>query len=349
MSADHDALLQILQQYGITQPLITPIATGLINHTWLIVEADRKYTLQCVNPMFTAEIHQDIATVTAHLAGKGALTLKLVNTADKRLYIQQGGQLWRLYNYLEGTTFNQVAYPAIAFQAGTVLARFHAGLLDLDYQFKNTRSGVHDTNKHLQTLRTALQTRQDHVRFKAILPLATEILAIAETLPELPVLPARKVHGDPKINNFLFETLTGKGLCLLDLDTLGNMALPLELGDAMRSWCNPAGENSQDAFFSLDNFRAGLQGYIAHAGEFILAKEWQAILTATQTIYVELAARFCADALIESFFSWDPSRFDSRSEHNQIRAKSQLQAFKSLRLQLREAEQIVEDIFNIGS
>jgi len=345
MSTDHDAMLQILQQYGITQPLITPIATGLINQTWLIVEADRKYTLQCVNPMFTAEIHQDIATVTAHLAGKGVLTPRLVNTADKRLYIQQCGHLWRLYNYLEGTTFSQVEHPATAFEAGALLARFHAGLLDLDYQFKNARFGIHDTNKHLQTLSTALQTRQNHVRFDEILPLATEIMAIAETLPELPVLPARKVHGDPKINNFLFDPLTGKGLCLLDLDTLGNMALPLELGDAMRSWCNPAGENSQNAFFSLDNFRAGLEGYASHANEFILTEEWQAILTATQTIYIELAARFCADALIESFFSWDPTRFTSHSEHNQIRASSQLQAFKSLRLQLREAEQIVGHIF----
>jgi len=345
MSTDHDAMLQILQQYGFARPLITPIAAGLINHTWLIVEADRKYTLQRVNPMFTAQIHQDIATVTAHLSSKGVLTPRLVSTGDNRLYIQQDGHLWRLYNYLEGSTFNQVEYPAIAFQAGTLLARFHAGLLDLDYQFKNARSGVHDTNKHLHTLRTALEVKHNHVRFKAILPLATEILAFADVLPDLPVLPARKVHGDPKINNFLFETTSAKGLCLLDLDTLGNMALPLELGDAMRSWCNPAGEDSQNAYFSLDNFKAGLQGYATHANEFILVEEWQTILTATETIYIELAARFCADALNESFFNWDPSRFPGHSEHNQIRAHSQLQAFKSLRLQLREAEQIVEDIF----
>jgi hypothetical protein len=64
--------------------------------------------------------------------------------------------------------------------------------------------------------------------------------------------------------------------------------------------------------------------------------EWGAIVPATETIYVELASRFCADALNESYFGWDPRRFATRSEHNQARAASQLRAARSL-VEQREA------------
>ena len=127
---------------------------------------------------------------------------------------------------------------------------------------------------------------------------------------------------------------------MLDFDTLSNMALPLELGDAMRSWCNPVGENSTDTTFSMENYGAGLQGYISCAPEFITEEEWASILPATQIIYVELAARFCADALCEDYFSWDSNRFASHSEHSQMRAISQLNAYKSLKAQIHDAEKI---------
>jgi len=346
MKADADRIVvEILHQYGILHPEITPVTTGLINHTWLITNRESRYTLQRINPMFSAEIHLDIATVTTHLNDQGILTPQLVKTTESQLYVQQNEQLWRLYNYIEGKTYDTVEQPALAYQAGLILARFHQGMLNLDYQFKNNRTGVHDTQKHIQILRTALQEKQGHSRFNDILPLAQEILILAGQLPELPGLIPRKVHGDPKINNFLFEAGTGKGLCLLDFDTLGYMSLPLEIGDAMRSWCNPAGENNQQTFFSLDNFRAGLQGYAEIASNFIGEEEWKSIIAATRIIYIELAARFCADALNETFFSWDQSRFNSHSEHNQVRATSQLNAFKSLNAQHKEAEGILTDIF----
>jgi len=349
VSADTDNTFQeVLRQYGIVQPAITPVAAGLINHTWQVEEQGNKYILQRLNPMFSTEIHQDIAIVTDHLDTRGIITPRLVQTRDNRLYHQGGCRLWRLYHYIEGITFNAVEKPAIAFQSGLTLARFHQGLLDLDYRFQHSRSGVHDTQRHIQALQTALQAKQAHSRYKDILPLAQEILEWSKILPTLPELTARKVHGDPKINNFLFDKSTEQGICMLDFDTLGNMTLPLELGDAMRSWCNPAGENSDHAFFSLENFSAGVEGYASQATSFILPAEWQTIIVATRIIYIELATRFCADALNESFFSWDQTRFGSHSEHNQIRATSQLNAFKSLNKQLTKAERILKNVFDTG-
>jgi hypothetical protein len=40
-------------------------------------------------------------------------------------------------------------------------------------------------------------------------------------------------------------------------------------------------------------------------------------------VALELCARFSADALRESYFGWDPTRYASRGEHNLARARGQ--------------------------
>ena len=176
-------------------------------------------------------------------------------------------------------------------------------------------------------------------------PVASRNHAQRLALEPRPVLPARLVHGDPKINNILFDLVSDKALCLIDLDTLGRMPLPLELGDAFRSWCNPRGEDDQGSAFSLELFRGAIEGYAAGAAGWIAPAEYKAIVPATLTIYVELAARFCADALNESYFGWDAGRYPSRSAHNQLRASSQLAAARSLLDVRGAAEEVVRSVF----
>lgn len=340
-----DSVADVLRRYGLVGASVEYVSAGLINRTWLISHRGTKYILQRVNPMFTLEVHEDIAAVTVHLHVKGLVSPRLVPALNGEAAVRHDGGIWRLYGYLEGVTFNRADEPAIAREAGRVLAAFHEALLDLDYGFKNRRSGVHDTAAHLSNLRTALRNKRDHPRFDLISPLAADILSRADDLPPLPRIEARKVHGDPKINNCLFDEKSRAGICMIDFDTLGILPLPLELGDAMRSWCNPAGENAMDTAFSLETLRAGLEGYASVFHEHLTADEWKNILPATRVIYLELAARFCADALNEDFFEWDPRNFNSHSEHSQIRAAGQLNALKSLEMQLKESERIVEEIF----
>ena len=342
---DTDLILagKALRHYGISGAEIRPLEVGLINHTWLVGTVDGKFILQKVNPMFPADIHQDIDAVTRYLHSLGMVTPLLLRTLDDQPCYAGNGEVWRLYNYLDGITVSTVEDPGIAFEAGALLARFHQALHGLDYSFNFQRPVVHDTAAHLQRLRTALEVHRQHRRYADVLPLATEILNSAAKLPVLPDMPVRKVHGDPKINNFLFDVNTRKGICMLDFDTLANMMLPLELGDAMRSWCNPVGENSTETFFSMENYSAGLQGYLSSAPTFVIEQEWASILPATQIIYIELAARFCADALNENYFSWDSTRFASHSEHSQSRAQGQLNAYKSLKSQIHDAEKHLTD------
>ena len=346
MNAASVDLIRVLKSYGLENSEVTTFGAGLINLTYLVTaENGGQFLLQKINPMFETSILEDIDAVTRHIENKGLMTPHLIPTLDNNLFVEIQDNRWRIYNFIRGRTFESVNNPAISREAGIALARFHKALLDLDYEFKHVRYGVHDTQTHMANLRTTLENKSDHPHFKYILPLAEAILNSYAELPVLENIPARKVHGDPKITNILFEENENCALCLIDFDTLSNMALPLELGDAFRSWCNPYGEDTEQTDFSLDLFRAGLEGYATVGNAFLLEKEWRSIVPATYTIFIELAARFCADVLNESFFSWDKERFNSHSEHNEIRAHGQFNAAKALKNLYEKAEKHVLEVF----
>lgn len=332
--------ISVLSQYGINNPSIQAIGTGLINQTWLVSNKDKKYILQQVNSMFDEGIHEDIYKVISYLNNNGIQLPALICNQDKNLFSRHGNTVWRLYQYIDGVTFDIVTKGEIAYEAGLILGNFHRVLNTLDYQFSSTRPGVHDTQRHLKILKDALNNQHDHPRYNEIKPLAIQILEKANELPTLPPTTMRKVHGDPKINNFLFNEDSQRGICILDYDTLSEMQITLELGDAMRSWCNPCGEDEPDSCFLLEHFQAGMEGYQQSSDGLLSQAECESILPAILTIYIELAARFCADALNENYFAWNDKRFSSHSEHSQIRAMSQLNAGESLLSQYKNAKNI---------
>jgi hypothetical protein len=114
------------------------------------------------------------------------------------------------------------------------------------------------------------------------------------------------------------------GHCLVDLDTLCYLQLGLELGDALRSWCNPYDENNPDGRFDLERFTAALTGYAVDGAALVTPAEPQLFLTGTLRVALQLAARFAADVVNQSYFGWDPTRFKDRAEHNFVRARGQL-------------------------
>lgn len=335
----------VLSAWNLQGAGVSPLGSGLINSTWLVAAPAGRYVLQQVNPIFPGAINEDIRVVTAHLRARGLVAPELLPTTDGRWWLDAPGGAFRLMTHVDGVSHDRLGSPDEAREAGGLLARFHRALADLEHEFRNQRLGVHDTERHLANLRQALVDHASHRDIAAIRPLATGILELAAALPRLPALPDRIVHGDPKINNLLFDRATGRAVCFIDLDTLGRMPLHLELGDAFRSWCNPKGEDSPKSAFALDLFTAAVAGYAGGAKGWIMPEESAAIVPGTLTIYVELAARFCADALRESYFGWDAAKFPSRSAHNQVRAASQITAARALWDARGAAEEAVRRAF----
>ncbi|HOX45516.1 MAG TPA: phosphotransferase [Myxococcota bacterium] len=327
--------LAALAPWALSPRAAAPIVAGHINLTFR-VEADQgRFALQWVNPIFRPEVNQDIEALTTHLAGQGLVTPRLVRTRAGGLWAPgPDGGVWRVMTWIEGDLLLEADSPARAAAAGELLGRFHAALWEHPHRFLHTRPGVHDTPGHLAHLRAALAAGRGHRLLDQAAPLGEAILAAAGRCPLPAALPARIVHGDPKLSNVVFGP-DGRALAWIDLDTLARMPLALELGDAFRSWCSPRGEEVEAAF-APEFFEAGLAGWARAVGARPTPAEREAIPGAVELIALELAARFCADALEESYFGWDRGRYPGAGEHNLARARAQLALARSVRAQLAD-------------
>jgi aminoglycoside phosphotransferase (APT) family kinase protein len=291
------ALNDALLHFGLTTPP-QRIDIGLINEPYQVGDV----CLQRLHPVFDPAIHHNIEAVVTHLRARGVEAPRLLGTFDR----------WRIMDWLPGESFS-VPTPERVRSAASLLARFHAGLDDLAHTFVGTRAGLHDTERHLQALAAVLPQADARVR-------AVGLEILAQSIAPLRDSDVRIVHGDPKLNNFLFRA--GVAVALIDLDTVHPGSRLLELGDALRSWCNAGGEDDTGATFSVALFDAACSGYGID--------DRQACLRATHRIAVELAARFCKDAVTEQYFAWDRARFARARDHNLVRARGQLALAKSV-------------------
>ncbi|MCY4157145.1 MAG: phosphotransferase [Gammaproteobacteria bacterium] len=327
--SDPRALEQVAGEYGLRAVALESIDHGLINRTWRVRASDgESYALQRLSAILGAEVHPDIEAVSAHIAAKGMPTPRLLRTAGGDLCVKREDGIWRMLTWLEGEFRNRLESAAQAAQAGALLARFHCALDDFDQPFASKRRPIHEPSRRFAELDRALAGHPDHPLRAEADALRRRTLAIAAGLPPMPRTPLRVAHGDPKINNMLF-TPEGEGLAMVDLDSLGRLSLPYELGDAFRSWCNPAGEDSEDTAFSAELFEAARAAYLDVAS-FVTEEERSSLVNATLWITLELATRFAADILNNRYFGWDPKRFASRAEHNLVRARGQLRLAESL-------------------
>lgn len=322
---------------------------GLINRTYRVDGRNGSAIVQRLHPVFAGIVNEDIDVVTAHLEARGLITPRPVRTDAGALWVEDGeGGVWRVLTFVEGQSFNRITSTNMAHEAGKLVARFHLAMRDLEYEYRHVRAGVHDARRHFEVLRVALQEHSGHRLFDQVAPLAEKIWSIAEKLPDLSSLSKRHAHGDLKISNLLFRD--DRGHCLVDLDTLGRMIWPFEMGDALRSWTNPHGEDEQRSAVDVDTFAAALFGYGEIAGKsgLVSGEELEGLVSGLGTICVILSARFLADALNERYFGYDAARFPARGEHNLVRGRGQLSLFESVEGRRGELETVVRRAFGLA-
>jgi Ser/Thr protein kinase RdoA (MazF antagonist) len=312
----------VLAAYGLQQPAIEQITSGHINLTWRLRQDERDdvptdLILQRVNPVFDPSVQNDIYAVTSHLRDVGIPTIQMIATLEGAAFLDTDDEVWRLTRFIEGETRERMENMQQAREAGRVLGAFHRGMRSYSGGLSHSRMNVHDFSLHLQRLDMALLRFTDHRSHAQVATLAAHIVETAAEIRDFPPTRNVFVHGDPKISNIIFDN--DAAVCLIDLDTLTTMPIELEIADALRSWCNVEAEDSPNARFSREVFVAACEGYGG------IDREIADILPdATAKIAVELAARFCTDALEERYFGWDDSRFETSSDHNQQRCQAQL-------------------------
>lgn len=319
--------------YGWTGAEIEPLSGGLINATFRVCLGGKPLAVvQRLHPVFGPRVNEDLDAVTSHLASKGLPTPRLVRTLDGAAWVDAQGT-WRALTWVDGTTVHRVPDPAWAEAGGELVGRFHVAVADLAHDYAFARAGVHDTAAHLAKLAVYAAGEGD----PAWIDLAREILDGARALPVLPDTPRRHCHGDLKISNLVFHERPLSGHCLVDLDTLGLGTMAFELGDAMRSWCNPRGEDAGSVTFDLAIFTAAMRAFRDATGDIVSDDERGSIVIGLETVCFELAARFAVDVFADTYFGWDPSRFASRREHNLVRARGQLALGMAVRASRRDA------------
>ncbi len=139
------------------------------------------------------------------------------------------------------------------------------------------------------------------------------------------------VHGDTKLDNFLFSAKTGRVKALVDLDTIMPHTWLSDWGDMVRSLVNIAGEQEQDlSKVAVDEevFRAIAKGFLgsAHHAD---SGEIELMVDAAQVMALELGVRFLTDYLRgDTYFSL---KAGDPPDLNKFRALVQFCVFERLR------------------
>lgn len=313
---------------------------GLINCTWLVgdpVEA----VLQWVNPIFAPEVNLDIDTLVSRLESMGLPTPRLVPGADGGLWLADpDGGCWRVLTYVVGHTRHRLSDPAMAREAGALVGRFHAAVHGWDLKFVAPRRKVHDTPARMTALRSALDRAGGHALAAPARDVGERVLAAWQTWDGELDLPARLCHGDLKISNLRFDD-HDRAICLIDLDTIGRMPYACELGDAWRSWCNPSGEDEVEAVaFDVDLFEAAALAWLSEA-PVLDTHERNSLVPGIERICLELAARFCTDAVANTYFREDRERWPQPGAHNLHRARVQVALAASARSRRAACERVI--------
>lgn len=292
---------------------------GLINDTYVVpLASGRRLLLQRINGRVfphPARVVANARTLSDHLAAKRARTgteaaLRLpapIATDDGRdFHLDADGGVWRALEFLEHTrSYDTIESDAQAEQVGAALGLFHVLLHDLPpARLHVTLPGFHDTPACLARFEQAAARRPaESAELRHACSFATARRRLAGVLDDARRagrLALRPVHGDPKLNNFLFDETGHRVVSLIDLDTVQPGLVQHDVGDCLRSCANPAGESpgALDAVrLDLDIARSLLTGYLAEARGFLAEEDVARFYDAIRLLPFELGLRFLADHL----------------------------------------------------
>ncbi|MDZ4299985.1 MAG: phosphotransferase [Candidatus Sungbacteria bacterium] len=334
-----DGIRSVLKEFQIGRVLTAErYGHGIINETYLVRvtphdgAVEQRFIAQRLHTIFRPTVLEDMAAVTEHLAGKGITTPRLMRSRTGAFGVMRGERCWRLMTYIPGVSYDKGLKGVQLEDAAEFLGIFHNALQDIEYTFVHLIPGFHDTPRIMEKLRETAKHFQKSPHAAVLMPLAERIQRDwAMVVVTLPVLPRRVIHGDLKINNIRFAEDGRRAAALLDLDTMGRNTILVDLGDAIRSWCNPADEDDpSDAYLDEKLFGRFLRGYTRTAG-FLTREERESIPAGVEMIILELAARFVTDAFEKKYFKLDDARYPNLYEQNLTKARAQLTLLDDVR------------------
>jgi Ser/Thr protein kinase RdoA (MazF antagonist) len=327
--------LTVLPAYGLNDAALKaePVGNGLIHRTWKIISPDKEYILQQVNHRVFKEpetIAGNIGLLAAYLKQyypEYSFIAPLADMSGNVLVYREGKGYFRLFPFVRGSfTINVVETPQQAQEAALQFGLFTRLLSRFETrQLKNTIPFFHDLTLRYQQFMTALENGNKR-RLAAAASLIEKLDASADIVAEFsriksnPDFKLRVTHHDTKINNVLFDG-NGKGICIIDLDTVMPGYFISDVGDMMRTCLSPVSEEEKD--FSKIRVReefytAIVQGYYSQMKNELTATEKKSFFYAGKFMIYMQALRFLTDYLND-----DSYYGAGYPDHNLVRAGNQ--------------------------
>jgi Ser/Thr protein kinase RdoA (MazF antagonist) len=346
-----------VQEYG----------SGNVNDTFLVTldsSTDEHVVLQRINRHVFRRpelIVLNIRTFTRHVQEKlrreqnGASrrweTPRIIPARDGQdFYVDAEGEFWRAISFVAGSTsLPRVESAEHARQVGYALGKFHGLISDLETEkLHDTLEGFHITPgylRHYDEVLAAGNKQPDCPEVRYGLRCVKERRAWASVLEDAKdqnTLVLRPIHGDPKVDNVMIDVATRQAVSIVDLDTVKPGLVHYDIGDCLRSCCNPLGEETHEldaVCFETDLCRAILQGYLSVAQDFLSESDYAFLYDAVRLIAFELGLRFFTDYLEGNVY------FKARHpDHNLWRALVQFKLAESIEAQERAIRASIDDL-----
>ena len=274
---------------------------GHINDTFVVWREDhsKRFILQRINTdTFTNPVGlmENVCGVTRHLRAKilaeggdpARETLNVIPTlSGSTCYLDADGGAWRAYDFVEDTIcLQQVGSEADFRTVAETLGKFQNQLEDYPAStLHETIARFHDTPNRYANFEKALAA--DALGRAKNITSEIEFIHASEQdchvlLDQLAAgeIPLRVTHNDTKINNVLIDAATGKGICVIDLDTVMPGLSAYDFGDSIRTGANDCAEDEPDqskVHFDLHLYEVFAKGYLSTAGASMSMAEKRAL------------------------------------------------------------------------
>lgn len=341
---------------------VNPHGNGHINDTYLVICDDagnvKKYILQRMNHSIFRNpqaLMENVAGVTSYLQEKirerngdpDRETLSVIKTKDGKNYFEDSlHNFWRVFPFIEDTyCLEKVENAGDFYDCAQAFGSFQRQLADYPAEtLHETIPLFHHTPSRFQAFQKAVREdplgRADSVREEINFALAREAdTHVLTDLLEKGELPLRVTHNDTKLNNILFDTVTKKALCIIDLDTVMPGLSLYDFGDAIRTGANTGAEDETDLSkigLDLSLFETFTDGFLTGCAGSLTPLEIELLPMGAKLMTYECGIRFLADYLVgDVYFKIH------REHHNLDRARTQFKLVADMEAKREEMAEIV--------
>ncbi|MES2829368.1 MAG: aminoglycoside phosphotransferase family protein [Bacteroidota bacterium] len=308
--------------------------SGLINNTWKVRHVEDDYILQKINTdVFSnpRDISDNIMMIKQYLdkTAPGYLFIGpiIANNGDSVCETTDG--VYRLFPYVPNSkTIDEVEHAEQAYQAAKQFGRFSKLLNDFNpLKLKISIKDFHNLPFRITQYQQALEAVDNDrkVRARWAIEQVNRHMNIAVDFNEIiqqKKLNLRVIHHDTKINNVLLDINSGKGICVIDLDTVMPGYFISDVGDMMRTYLSPTNEedtNTNNIIIRPEVFAAIYKGYMEEMDGVLAESEKELFIYSGKFMLFMQALRFLTD-----FLNGDVYYRVTGPNHNLQRAMNQI-------------------------